>query len=188
MNIDIFWKLIEKSRKLAEGDSEAQAEELQALLEELSPADILTFQKIFDAYADLSYRASLWAAFYIKEGGCSDDAFDYSRWGLIAMGRKAFDEVVLNPDAMAKAKYDALEENEDIMMAADAAYIALAGNEDEFYEERRKPPLPDMTGEYQRLGLDPAYDLDSDPVHSMDYDDQEAMSTILPKVVKKYWD
>lgn len=187
MNLDIFWKLIEQSRKLAEGDPEAQATELQTLLEMLPATDILTFQKIFDAYADLSYRASLWAAFYIKEGGCSDDAFDYSRWGLIAMGRKAFDEVLTNPDAMAKAKYDDLEENEDIMMAADAAYVALTGNEDEFYEQRCQQPLPDMAEEYQRLGLDPTYSLHDDPVHAMDYDDQEAMTAIFPKLVKKYW-
>jgi hypothetical protein len=188
MNIDIFWKLIDKSRKLGEGDPEAQSEALQTLLKKLSADDILLFQKIFDAYADLSYRSLLWAAFYIKEGGCSDDGFDYCRWGLIAMGRKAFEEVLLNPDAMAKAKYDDLEENEDIMMAADAAYAAMTESEEAFYEKRYELPKPDMTAEYQRLGLDPAYKLADDPVQALDFDDEDAMRPLLPKMLKKYWD
>lgn len=48
-----------------------------------------------------SYRTSLWAAAYVINGGCSDDGFDYFRGWLILQGRKVFEQVVADPDALA---------------------------------------------------------------------------------------
>src|ERR1700761_6658772 len=80
MIVEQFWDLIDRSRELAKGALQEQQRHLQALLEELPAREILAFDKIFLGYAKLSYRATLWAALYIKEGGCSDDAFDYCRY------------------------------------------------------------------------------------------------------------
>src|SRR6266481_1834313 len=101
MIIEQFWNIIGQSSALAGGKPEEQHRHLQALLEALPPDEILSFQHLFSGYAELSYRAALWAAFYIKEGGCSDDGFDYCRFELIAAGRDLFETLIRDPDRLA---------------------------------------------------------------------------------------
>jgi hypothetical protein len=48
-----------------------------------------------------SYRAPLWAAAYLVNGGCSDDGFDYFRGWLLTQGRAAFERAVDDPDTLA---------------------------------------------------------------------------------------
>ena len=43
----------------------------------------------------------------------------------------------------------------------------------------------DMDAEYRRLGLDPNYRLDDDPIMTMDFDDGDVVKPMLPKVWRR---
>ena len=187
MIVEQFWDLIDRSRELAKGALQEQGRHLQALLEELPASEILAFDKIYLGYAKLSYRATLWAALYIKEGGCSDDAFDYCRYELIARGRAAMETLVRDPDRLADAAYEDLCGDESIRSAIRRAYEKIAGTDAHGYREAlRKLPAFDLGAEYARLGLDPGYNLNVDPVMRLDFDNRDAMSKLVPKVWKRY--
>jgi hypothetical protein len=105
-----FWKLIDKSREAAEGDPEQQLEELGSLLDELSEAEVVEFQNLFDSHFQASYTWPLWGAAYVIGGGCSDDAFDYFRGWLISRGEKTFSTALADPDELASLIQDSDEE------------------------------------------------------------------------------
>jgi hypothetical protein len=180
MNIDQFWHLIAQSH----GTPLQPHERLQQLLETLPPEDIITFDRIFWGYAKLSYRALLWMAFYVRDGGCSDDGFDYCRFELIIAGREAFDRAVVDPDRLAEDTYAKLDGYEEAAYAAVQAYEGVTG--ETFDEGTSNLPEFDMQHEYGRLGLDPNYRLDTDPVMAIDFDDEDAVKQLLPKVWARY--
>ncbi len=72
----IFWSLIAASRRGVEADDQdAQVEKLEARLAKLTPEDLVGFERVFDELLQTSYRADLWGAAYLINGGCSDDGF-----------------------------------------------------------------------------------------------------------------
>lgn len=182
MDIEQFWQLIDQSR----GPSleEKQHARLRKLLEALPVEDIVTFDRIFSGYAKLSYRAALWAAFSVMHGGCSDDWFDYYRYELIAAGRKAFDDIVVDADQLAEPAYAEFHGYPDIAYAARKAYEHATGVE--LFTVIGKYAPFDMDAEYRRLGLDPNYRLDDDPIMTMDFDDGDVVKPLLPKVWRRY--
>ncbi len=101
MDTTSFWKLIDKSRRAAEGDTDQQLEELGYLLDDLSADEIVEFQNIFNSHFQASYTWPLWGAAYVIGGGCSDDSFDYFRGWLISRGEKTFSAAMANPDKLA---------------------------------------------------------------------------------------
>jgi hypothetical protein len=96
-----FWKLIDISRRVSEGDPEQQLEELGVLLDKLPAEDIVEFQNIFDSHFHSSYTWPLWGAAYVIGGGCSDDGFDYFRGWLISRGEEVFNTALAEPDKLA---------------------------------------------------------------------------------------
>lgn len=96
-----FWNMIERSRKNSE-DCHSQCELLIEYLSQRPVEDIVTFEDIFRANYAKSYRADLWGAAYLINGGCSDDGFDYFRCWLIAKGKDAFQSALANPDNLSK--------------------------------------------------------------------------------------
>lgn len=181
MEFDRFWQLIEASR--VELPPLDQHERLEALLETLPPEEILDFDRIFTFYSGLAYRAKLWAAFFIAEGGCSDDHFTDCRSALIAAGQEAFDRIVVDPDLLA--------EHPDIYGYEQVGYAAVSA-----YETATGAPMPDVESEwthtvegdaeYGRLGLDPEYRLDDDPIMALDFENESAMQALLPRVWAAY--
>ncbi len=106
MDSSKFWKIIDASRENAQGDLDAQIEALRKQLQDLSPAEIVKFQEIFDAYWLRAYCWDLWGAAYIIGGGCSDDGFmDFRAW-LISKGEKAYEEALKNPESLVKVVKD----------------------------------------------------------------------------------
>ena len=96
MDTDGFWDLIEASRHGDQG-CEEQTRILTALLAQLEPEGIVSFQRHFAERRRESYRWDLWAVAYIVNGGCSDDCFDYFRGWLIAQGREYFETALASP-------------------------------------------------------------------------------------------
>jgi hypothetical protein len=151
MSDNQFWALIETAQvksRLGESnsDQEAQLKHLQRQLESLEPADLLEFQRTFNRLHQTSYRADLWGAAFLMNGGASDDGFDYFRGWLISQGRKVFEAALENPDSLAENVEDGDEadfgfENEDMLNIAMRAWMNKTGLEsDVFYAQLGTSP------------------------------------------------
>ncbi|KJY36516.1 DUF4240 domain-containing protein, partial [Streptomyces sp. NRRL S-495] len=93
MDAQQFWKLIEEasSQVPARDNGDAVVERATALLALRPAQEIVAAQQILWSLMADSYRAPLWSAAYVINGGCSDDGFDYFRGWLIAQGRGTFE-------------------------------------------------------------------------------------------------
>ena len=99
LNIDQFWDIISDSSKKSE-NFEGIALCLVNKLVTLDVQEIL-WGNIFIEYWNLSFKSKLWAAAFVIEGGCSDDAFMDFRAGLIALGKKIYLNALADPDSLA---------------------------------------------------------------------------------------
>ena len=99
MNDDRFWQIIQAAKQAASNDDQ-QLELIEAALHTLELEDILEFQQVFDRLHKASYRADLWGAAYLINGGSSDDGFDYFRGWLIAQGSEVFSAALEQPDSL----------------------------------------------------------------------------------------
>lgn len=102
MDQTLFWKLIDKSRRAANGDPEEQIDCLGDELLKLEPDDIAVFDKILSEYHAQAYNWGLWGAAYIIGGGCSDDGFADFRGWLISRGKEAYELALADPESLAK--------------------------------------------------------------------------------------
>jgi predicted DNA-binding WGR domain protein len=130
-----FWRLIELSRKGSGGDAYVQLENLRERLLKLAEDELRSFDRVLWDLMDVSYRADLWGAAYIINGGCSDDGFDYFRGWLILQGEKTFTEALRNPDSLATRVRHALNaggefECEDVLGIAAQVHEAKTGGAD----------------------------------------------------------
>jgi hypothetical protein len=127
---DRWWDLIAKSAKGAE-DSEAQAEQLEALVKELALEDIVAFDRFVQERIRDAFRSDLWAVAYIMNGGCSDDGFDYFLGWLVGRGKKHYEAALANPEEAARgvSADDEPFENEAFWYVARRAYEAKTGKE-----------------------------------------------------------
>ncbi|MER6251677.1 DUF4240 domain-containing protein [Streptomyces sp. NPDC001584] len=168
MDKQMFWKLIETAR------AEAEPQEVSARAAELlagrPESEIAAAQQVlWDLLAE-SYRAPLWAAAYVINGGCSDDGFDYFRGWLLTQGRETFETALTDPDslaahpAVAGAAAEGLDlEDEGALSIAWTAYEAATG---------RELPADSFTISYP--ALDPSWDFD--------FDDTDEISARLPRL------
>src|SRR5436190_9856993 len=117
-----FWALIAAARSDAEGDADRQAEIVEEMLAKRRVKEIVDFDCIFRELMAESYRADLWGAAYIINGGCSDDGFDYFRGWLILQGEPVFSEALRDPDSLAAVP---MSENFDVECEA---ILYAAGN------------------------------------------------------------
>ncbi|MFI6763216.1 DUF4240 domain-containing protein [Micromonospora sp. NPDC050417] len=101
MRTDEFWALIDDARTGADGDSAAIMERLVALLAARDVTEIEGFDQHLWRVLAASYRADLWGAAYLINGGCSDDGFEYFRCWLLLQGRATFAQAVKDPDSLA---------------------------------------------------------------------------------------
>ena len=99
MNEVQFWQIIQAAKRAANNDND-QLELIAAALHTLESEDILEFQRVFNRLHIASYRADLWGAAYLINGGSSDDGFDYFRGWLIAQGSEVFSAALEQPDSL----------------------------------------------------------------------------------------
>lgn len=101
-----FWKIIDQSRKEAEGDPEEQLEILGEILQDLPPDEIVSFDRHLSEYHARADHWDLWGAAYIIGGGCSDDGFmDFRGW-LISRGEKAYEAAMADPESLVNVVKD----------------------------------------------------------------------------------
>jgi hypothetical protein len=171
VNTDDVWRLVERARGEA-GDAAEVADRMTALLARREPAEIVAFaQPLWDLLAG-SYRADLWAAAYVINGGASDDGFDYFRGWLVAQGRAVYERTLADPDSLAgnPVVLRAVEhghdlEDEGVLSVAWNAHLQATGQE-----------LPPDAFTIDYRGLDPDWDFD--------FDDESEMRRRLPRLTE----
>ena len=139
MNEDQFWQIIQTAKRAA-GDDDEQLELIEAALQPLELEDILEFQRIFDRLHERSYRADLWGAAHIINGGATDDGFDYFRGWLIAQGREVFSAALEQPDSLdalfkGDTEADFLGELEGMLTVAEQLWLERTGLDEEDMDE-----------------------------------------------------
>jgi hypothetical protein len=124
MPTDRFWVLIERTLPFQAKSFEVtrrQTAALQSALAALSPQEIEAFEVAFSEQLARSYSWDLWGAYYVANGGASDDAFEYFRRWLISKGRRVFEQVLSDPDSLADLITD---ETSDVLEYEEFAYVA----------------------------------------------------------------
>jgi hypothetical protein len=137
MEIGRFWEIIELSRRKlrldeSDGNMERQRQEFEALLSELSPEEIIAFDRQLIEQMNTAYRWDLWGAAYIIASGCSDDGFvDFRGW-LISMGRQVFESAMADVESLVDAASSPGIEDvffEGFINVPDEVYEQLTGRE-----------------------------------------------------------
>ncbi|MGC4808574.1 DUF4240 domain-containing protein [Micromonospora sp. DT233] len=167
MRTDDFWQLIERARADGGGVAGAVAARAVALLAEREAADIVGYARHQHRVLAASYRADLWGAAYLINGGASDDGFEYFRGWLITQGRQVFARAVADPDSLAElpqVRQAALTgeefEAEPMLTVAEQAYRKATASELPPVERAPYPALEEF----------------------WDFDDEEQARRHLPKL------
>jgi hypothetical protein len=161
MNIEEFWKIIEKGK-----NSEEPEEIISEELKKLPANEIISYQEHFDTFFVQAYQWQLWGAAYIIGGGCSDDGFTDFRYGLISKGKDIFENALKDPESLASLG-DEIEIDNEMF-----GYVAQ-----EIYEEMNGSDLPRSEIDFSR-----------EPVgEEWDFDDEQENIKHLPKLTKLFW-
>lgn len=160
MDLNQFWFLLDTVKESSYPEIHIEEE-----LKKLTPTQIISFQEHFDTLFNKIYMWDLWGVANIINKGCSDDTFTDFIYGIISKGKIFYEDVLGNPDSI--AKYEELDGifNESFGYVAIKAYEAKTGND---FPKRKiiKPPTP--IGE------------------KWDFENQEECENRLPKVWGKY--
>ncbi len=167
MNKDTFWKIIDSSRKAAGNDPEAQIETLEDVLSELSPEDIVAFDRWMGEYHVRAYDWRLWGAAYVIGGGCSDDSFmDFRGW-LISKGEKVYEAALADPETLVTV----IKEEDGDGQIEGLLYVAS-----QVWQEKTAKDINDFPRHDIQYPADPAGE-------SWDEDD---LDDLYPKLTKKF--
>ena len=129
---DQFWEIIELSFNHADGHYEEQKRNLCSALCEKMPQDILLFSNRFKQLRENATSWTLWGAFNIIKGSCSDSIFSDFRDWTIAQGKDFYYKTVEDPDTLVELDKDKIElEWESIR------YISL-----QLFEDITGEPIP----------------------------------------------
>jgi hypothetical protein len=134
---------------------------LHDLLVQLPAAEIGAFDNLFEDVRALADRAGLAnAAILIEHGFLGDDSFDDFRAGLVALGRRAFEAAIADPDSLADhplvreiatARDPRWLGREDMLFVASHAYADVTGEDEvtfyDFAESLRGPDFSPVVAE-----------------------------------------
>jgi hypothetical protein len=169
MDTSHFWNLIEKSREASQGDPDDQLAQLETLLGELEPEQLVEFDRLFSKYHNEAYTWPLWGAAYIIGGGCSDDGFmDFRGW-LIARGQQVYEAALASPDSLA-----------EVVSVDDECQV-------EGFQYLPRQVWAEATGrdESEFPAHDIAYRAEPEGTQ-WEEDDPDALNALLPKLAKKF--
>lgn len=139
MTEESFWLIVDEAAEGAPND-ETFLERAGAILEGLTPGEILGFRDRLDALVKKAYRWDLWGAAVVINGGCSDDGFEYFRAWLVSLGREAFEAALADPESLvARVPMDPAWEAE----IEEFLYLPVYVYEQKTNEEL---PLPEVVG------------------------------------------
>ncbi len=168
MTEDEFWRIVEEINLPGAGDMAAKERLLAQHLEGRDAEAVGAFGDHMDVMMDKAYSWPLWAAAYIIDGGCSDDAFMDFRSTLICMGRDIFEAACAAPDSLAKLDDDILEEmsHEGLLYVPSTIYQAKTGDD----RPRRQQAPAEPHGE------------------AWDEDDEDKLRALCPELYERFWE
>ena len=146
MDVEQFWKLIEKTHQISQGAPRKQADLLVDELAKLSEADILSYQSILDDMVDKAYIGELWdVAFILASGwGCSDDGFEYFRAWLIGQGKDLYENALSDPESLVEVVEFGQETQWEVLLYVAVYAYELSTHKDIFEAmsniKRDEPP------------------------------------------------
>jgi hypothetical protein len=178
MDQDRFWAIIAESRKRTERRKvtksrsflDIQLKELTPILRQLSPEDLIAYERRFSYYLDMAYRWDLWGAAYLLFGGCGDDGFLDFRSTLVSLGKEMFFQILDDPDSLAELVSRPEVPflcTEGFQYVAMRVYTEKTG-QDRMPEPERKRPWP-----YEPKG------------RNFDFDDEEVMRRKYPRLMAR---
>lgn len=133
MSEELFWELIDESRKESEFDSDF-VEILKEKLEAMSATEIKKFQKLLLEKMNELNHWDIWALAYIVRKGCGDDEFDYFKAWVVSKGKEVFEDLKeMKLEKLKKPFKDSDAQLEEFMYVAQNAY------ENKQYEEMPMP-------------------------------------------------
>jgi hypothetical protein len=174
MTRELFWRIINECCGADPYSANEWDGRLTDALAELSPDEIIEWDKIFDQLAADAYRTDLWAAAYLINGGASDDGFYYFRCWLIGMGKDVYESAIADPDSLASVASpewlrEGIDAEAEIYAAAHRAWMRATGKGyDDEYPARNETAT--MVGD------------------DWDFDDEVLMRKKLPRLWKLYED
>ncbi|MFF2042750.1 DUF4240 domain-containing protein [Kitasatospora sp. NPDC058170] len=176
MDTQQFWKLIEEARSQVPvpDNGEAVAHQAAVLLALRPVPEIVTAQQVLWGLMADSYRAPLWGAAYVINGGCSDDGFDYFRGWLITQGRVTFERAIADPDALAELPAVRAFAGDGIDIECEEA-LSIA------WDAHRTATGEDLPSDAFSIRYP-----DLDPDWSFDFDDGDELSRRLPRLSALY--
>lgn len=134
MTIDEFWCVIDAANDAVRGDCVRRRLWLREYLGNLPISEVQDFYQISTRLYQQAYDRRLWAAARLILQGGGDDGFMDFREGLILLGRRRYEEGLLNPDLL-----------HDISNLELSSLIneGNLGFMDELLEPGDVPPVPD---------------------------------------------
>jgi len=93
MDINKFWAIVDQCK-----DAEHPELAVAELLDGLPIEEVMEFGYYLEWMEIHAFRADIWCAAYLLNGGCGDDGFTYFIRGLIAQGRDLFERTLKNPE------------------------------------------------------------------------------------------
>jgi Protein of unknown function (DUF4240) len=182
MTEKFFWELIAASRKGLRGDFDErikkQLSTLEMLLLARSETDLIKFYHIFFKQMNDAYRAALWGAAYLINGGCSDDTFMDFRAALIMLGKESFDAAIENPDSLARVIKQDYFGCEDMNGLAARVYKQKTGRDD-FYKRYETKHAASVKKSLRLIGKNETWAEDIDTTGN-------AAKKLYPKLFKKF--
>lgn len=138
MNRKSFWSLIDHARAAAGGDPRRQVGTLEQALMQLTPDEVLGFDRHFCTLHARADTPGLWGAAQVIGGSCSDDGFADFRGWLIARGKRVYEQALADPDTLAGVvgADDADCQVEGFEYLARGAWAALTGQPEEDFPGR----------------------------------------------------
>lgn len=95
---DRFWAIIDET---VDEDEDIQMAALEKALGKMTKAQLVAFHADYRRAHQAAYRHDLRGAFYIINGGCSDDGFHYACDWLISRGRPVYEAALADPESLA---------------------------------------------------------------------------------------
>ncbi len=124
MSSDDFWEIVQECKTFADPTAGAKDK-----LAELQPQQVAAFKWHLENYVGAAYSYDIWGAAYMLSYWCSDDGFEYFRYGLVSQGRATYEEALRNPDSLVELWGHPDISNEEFCYAAAEVYEEMTGRE-----------------------------------------------------------
>ena len=120
MSEKVFWRIIEKANLSEQGVANSIEEQLICY----KAKGIKVFHQILMEHMQELHSWDLWAVAYISCGGCSDDAFEYFKAGVVSKGRTIFQLARTDIIKFFKESRDFIDmQKEELLYCAENAYF-----------------------------------------------------------------